>query len=184
MIDLIREVIVVEGLHDKQAIDRAVRADVLISNGSAVSESFLKSVERAQQQRGVIILTDPDYAGERIRRIVSRRIPGCKHAFISRNAALKDGDLGVENASPEAIQKALQDVRSEWEGVREEFSWEEMTSYGLNGRPYSSKLRSLIGEKLGIGYGNAKTFWKKLNMLGVGREEFEHALAEYVNEMD
>ncbi|UOF91798.1 ribonuclease M5 [Fodinisporobacter ferrooxydans] len=180
---MIREVIVVEGLHDKQAIDRAVHADVLISNGSAVSESFLKLVERAQQQRGVIILTDPDYAGERIRRIVSRRVPGCKHAFLPREQAIKNGDLGVENASPAAIQRALQEVRSEWEGGREEFTWDEMVEYGLNGQSYSGQLRKMLGERLGIGYGNAKSFWKKLNMLGVGREEFETALADCLKQL-
>jgi ribonuclease M5 len=181
---MIREIIVVEGLHDKHAIERAVQAEVLISNGSAVSEEFLRAVERAQKTRGVIIFTDPDYAGERIRRIVSRRVPGCKHAFLPREQAFKNGDLGVENASPEAIRQALESVRSEWDGIREEFSWNEMLAYGINGRPYSGQLRQQVGERLGIGYANAKSFWKKLNMLGIGREEFEQALADSIQTLN
>jgi ribonuclease M5 len=180
---MIREIIVVEGQHDKQAIDRAVEADVLISNGSAVSEEFLQMVERAQKQRGVIIFTDPDYAGERIRRIVSQRVPGCKHAFLPRHAAIKNGDLGVENANPDAIRQALADVRSEWQGGRAEFSLADMELYGMNGRSFSASLRAAVGEQLGIGYGNAKRFLKKLNMLGVGREEFEQALAQCIADL-
>jgi ribonuclease M5 len=175
----IKEVIVVEGYHDKQAIDAAVEADCLISNGSEVSETFLKQVERAAKERGVIIFTDPDAAGERIRRIVSRRVPGCKHAFLPRHeATAADGDLGIENATPEAIRRALESVRTEWSGSEPEFSWIEMTEYGLTAHPEAAKRRMLLGEKLGIGYGNAKTFWKKLNMLGISRAEFEAAYAE------
>jgi ribonuclease M5 len=175
----IKEVIVVEGYHDKQAIDAAVEADCLLSNGSEVSETFLKQVERAAKERGIIIFTDPDAAGERIRRIVSRRVPGCKHAFLPRHEAMaKDGDLGIENAKPEAIRRALEAVRTEWTGSEPEFSWEEIVEYGLTAHPRAAERRQNLGERLGIGYGNAKTFWKKLNMLGVSRAEFEATLAE------
>lgn len=172
----IKEVIVVEGYHDQQAIDRAVVADCLQSNGSAVSETFLKQVERAARERGVIIFTDPDGAGERIRRIVSRRVPGCKHAFLPRHEAIANGDLGIENATPDSIIRALEAVRTEWTGGEPEFEWREMIEYGLTVHPRAAERRMLLGEGLGIGYGNAKSFWKKLNMLGISREEFE---AEY-----
>lgn len=171
----IKEIIVVEGLHDKDAIDRAVEADCLISGGSAVSESFLKQVERAQRERGVIILTDPDFPGERIRKIVAKRVPGCKHAFMPKEEAILNGDLGIENASPESIRRALESVRTEWEGTTEKFPWAEMIDRGLVGQPDSAYLRDQLGRMLNIGHGNAKTFWKRLNMLGVTREEWEAA---------
>lgn len=171
----IKEVIVVEGLHDKIAIERAVEADCLISGGSAVSEEFLEQVKRAQRERGVIIFTDPDYAGERIRKIVAKRVPGCKHAFLPREEASANGDIGIENASPGSIRRALEAVRTEWNGAAEEFSWLEMQEAGLVGQPESAALRGQLGKILGIGHGNAKTFWKKLNMLGVTRDEWKSA---------
>ncbi|WP_380026514.1 ribonuclease M5 [Effusibacillus consociatus] len=171
----IKEVIVVEGLHDKIAIERAVEADCLISGGSAVSESFLKQVERAQRERGVIIFTDPDYPGERIRKIVAKRVPGCKHAFLPKEEAMENGDIGIENASPESIRRALEAVRTEWAGAEEQFSWLEIQQLGLTGLPNSAELRDQLGRILGIGHGNAKTFWKKLNMLGITRAEWEAA---------
>ncbi|HEU4965428.1 MAG TPA: ribonuclease M5 [Bacilli bacterium] len=175
----IKEVIVVEGYHDKQAIDAAVEADCLLSNGSEVSETFLKQVERAAKERGIIIFTDPDQAGERIRRLVSRRVPGSKHAFLSREEArAADGDLGIENAKPDVIRRALEAVRTEWVGQEPEFTWQEMTAYGLTAHELAAARRHELGERLGIGYGNAKSFWKKLNMLGVSRAEFEETLAQ------
>ncbi|MFD2170718.1 ribonuclease M5 [Tumebacillus lipolyticus] len=174
----IKEVIVVEGYHDKQAIDAAVIADCLISGGSAVNETFLRQVERAARDRGVILFTDPDHAGERIRRIVARRVPGCKHAFLPRHEAMAGGDIGIENAKPDAIRRALESVRTDWAGEEPEFSWAEMTEYGLTAHPRAATRRQHLGEKLGIGYGNAKALWKKLNMLGVSREEFERVYQE------
>ena len=41
----------------------------------------------------------------------------------------------------------------------------------VRNRAFERRLQ--LGEQLGIGYGNAKAFWKKLNMLGVSHEEFE-----------
>ncbi|MCK9911523.1 toprim domain-containing protein, partial [Microbacteriaceae bacterium K1510] len=77
---MIKEIIVVEGKDDTTAIKRAVEADTIETNGSAIGEEVLRRIELAMERRGVIIFTDPDHAGERIRKIVSQRIPGCKHA--------------------------------------------------------------------------------------------------------
>jgi ribonuclease M5 len=175
---IVKEIIVVEGLHDKDAIDRAVQADCLISGGSAVSESFLRQVERAQKERGVIIFTDPDYPGERIRKIIANRVPGCKHAFLPKEEAIANGDLGIENASPASIRRALEGIRTEWTGAVEQFSWQEILQFGLTGEPDSAWKRDLLGRMLGIGQCNAKTFWKRLNMLGVSRQEWQAAWNE------
>ena len=40
----------------------------------------------------------------------------------------------------------------------------------------SSKLRDKVGAALGLGYGNVKTFVRRLNSYGVTREEFLEAL--------
>ena len=60
-------------------------------------------IKAAQKRRGVIIFTDPDFAGEKIRKKIAQEVPGCKHAFLPREEAKKDGDIGIENASPESI---------------------------------------------------------------------------------
>ena len=38
--------------------------------------------------RGVIVLTDPDFPGEKIRKIITEHVPDCKHAFIDKKSAL------------------------------------------------------------------------------------------------
>ena len=56
------------------------------------------------------------------------------------------------------------------------FSEEDLFKGGLIGKADSSAKREAVGAVLGIGYGNAKQFLKRLNHYGVTREEWENAL--------
>jgi ribonuclease M5 len=173
---MIREVIVVEGKHDTTAIRRAVEADTIETGGSAVNKDIVARIELAQRKRGVIIFTDPDHAGERIRSIVSKRVPGCKHAFLSQEEATLDGDIGIENAKPDAIRSALAAVRTEAEAEGTNLTWADLYVSGLAGTDGSAERRLKVGRKLRIGYANAKTFLNRCGMFGINRREVAEAL--------
>jgi ribonuclease M5 len=108
----IKEIIVVEGRNDTVAIRRAVDADTIETRGSAIPRHVLQEIRRAQAKRGVIIFTDPDHAGERIRRLISHQVDGVKHAFLAQHQAKGKRKVGVEHALPEMIQQALTEVRT------------------------------------------------------------------------
>lgn len=173
---MIKEVIVVEGRDDITAVKRAVDADLIATSGFGINDKILERIKNAAERRGVIILTDPDYAGEKIRRTITDKIPNCKHAFLPRELAIKDGDIGVENASPESIRDALSKVKTEVNEGRNEFSMNDLVKYGLTGSIDASNKRDLIGRELGIGYGNTKQFLSRLNRYGISREEFTEAI--------
>src|SRR5690606_19879943 len=116
---------------DTTAIKRAVEADTIETNGSAIGKDVLNRIKLANKRRGIIIFTDPDHAGERIRKIVAQHAPGCKHAFLPREKAYYKGDIGIENASPEAIIEALANVRTETVLKAGEISWEDLIAVGL-----------------------------------------------------
>lgn len=174
---MIREVIVVEGKHDTTAIRRAVQADTIETGGSALNRDIIARIELAHQLRGVIVMTDPDYAGERIRKIVSARIPGCKHAFVSEENATSGGDVGIEYATPEAIRAALTEVRTEVELPITNLTWTDMTRFGLTGVAEAAERRNRVGRHLRIGYANAKTFMKRCTMFGIQRQDLIEAMA-------
>ncbi len=173
---MIKEVIVVEGKDDEAAVKRAVDAQILITHGFGISSKTWKKIEEAYRRCGIIIFTDPDHAGENIRRKLTERFPEAKHAFISREAGTKDDDIGVENASPEAIRKALEKVRTEQPPKEDLFSMADMVELGLSAGEGAGDRRGRLGEILGIGYGNTRTFLKRLNHYGVTEEEFAEAL--------
>ena len=78
----IKEFIIVEGKDDTVAVQRAVEADTIETNGSALSPATLRKIKHAQEKRGVIIFTDPDYPGRRIRALIEQAVPQAKHAFL------------------------------------------------------------------------------------------------------
>ena len=95
---MIKEVLVVEGKMDVVAIDKAVEADCIITEGFNLKPQALKNIEQAYKKRGIIIMTDPDSAGERIRKYLSRRFPEAKHAFVPVEEATANDDIGIEQA--------------------------------------------------------------------------------------
>ncbi len=174
----IQEVIVVEGEHDRDRVQKAVQADVIVTGGAHIRQDVYQRLERAAKARGLIIFTDPDYAGEQIRRHLTKRFPDSKHAYLPRRAAHKNGDIGVENAALAEIERALSQVRSVVENVQPEFTERDLAEYGLIGIRDAAVRRERLGEALRIGYANAKTFLKRLNALRVSRAEFQQALTE------
>lgn len=181
---MIKEVIVVEGRHDTNAIKRAIDADTIETGGSKISKATLKQIQLAHEKRGVIVLTDPDHAGERIRKIISQKIAGVKHAFIDREEGMKNGDIGVENASPEAIRRALGRTHTSHLNASPLIPWEDLIDLGLVGGAKASKLREICGEILGIGFCNAKQFYQRLTMFQITREQFIHAYEEAIRRMN
>ena len=69
----IKEIIVVEGKSDTIAVKRATGADTIETNGSAIDDKTLIKYQHAQDTRGVIVFTDPDYPGRRIRAIIEEQ---------------------------------------------------------------------------------------------------------------
>ena len=169
---MLKEVLIVEGKSDTAAVKRAVDADCITTGGFHFTRRTLQNIAAAYERRGIIILTDPDSAGENIRNFLSKKFPNAKHAYIPRDEATANDDIGVEQASPESIRNALKKVRTLEINPREEFTAAEMVALKLSGSSDSSRLRDKIGATLGIGYGNVKTFVRRLNNYGVTREEF------------
>lgn len=183
----IQEIIVVEGKDDTTAVQRAVDADTIETGGSAIGDDVLRRIELAQARRGVIVFTDPDAPGERIRKIVTERVPACKHAFLTKNEARGRRGIGVEHASNEAIRRALESVRSPSDegavpGEPGEIEWSDLLDAGLIVHASSASRRERMGELLGIGYANGKQFYKRCLVFRITRVEFLAALEQLEQE--
>lgn len=173
---MIKEVIVVEGRDDVTAVKKAVDAEVIAVGGFGINGKVINRIKEAQKRQGVIVLTDPDFAGEKIRRIISKRVEGIKHAYIAREDGTKDGDIGVENATPEVIIRALTEAKANQKEKREEFSIQDLLYFRLVGDGDAKNRRALLGKELSIGYGNGNQLLSRLNNYGITKEEFVEAM--------
>lgn len=171
---LIKEIIVVEGKDDASAVKKACQAEVIITNGLGITEKTLQRIKIAQERSGVIVLTDPDYPGEKIRKIIETSVPGCKHAYIYQQ---EKGRIGVEYAAVEEILDALTRAHVSDRQKKPEYDLEDLLQNGLTGGDQAGLKRYKLGRILGIGETNGKQFLNRLNAYNISRQEFDEALA-------
>ncbi|MDW5472644.1 ribonuclease M5 [Staphylococcus equorum] len=175
----INEFIVVEGRDDTERVKRAVKCDTIETNGSAINEQTLSVIAQAFETRGVIVLTDPDFPGDKIRNTIQKHIPGVKHAYIDREKAKsKRGKIGVEHAQLEDIKDALINVSTPFEEGHETISKSVLIDLGLIIGKDARKKREIIGRKLHIGHSNGKQLINKLNAFGYTEEDVRNALSD------
>lgn len=175
----IKEVIVVEGRDDIDAVGKAVDADIIATHGFGIAKETWDVLASAYEKRGLIIFTDPDHAGEGIRKRLTERFPDSKQAFLDRPSAEKKGDIGIENAQPGDILEALDKAHACIEEAESPgYTNDDMKAWGLVGTGRAAERREQLGKALGIGNANAKSFLKKLNGFGIERSEIEAALGK------
>ena len=150
----IKEIIVVEGKDDISKVKAAFDCDVIATNGTHFSKNLLKKIKEANEKCGVIVFTDPDYAGEKIRKNINKVVPNCKNAFLSRSLALKGDNIEVT-----VLDR------------KDEIDLSLLTSLGISGMGNSKELREQLCEYFKIGYCNSKQFVNRLNSFGITEEE-------------
>ena len=82
MKEVIKEVIVVEGAHDSARLKEFFDCETIITGGLGMRDGVLEEIQAAKDRCGVIVFTDPDGPGAKIRRWIDEAVPGCKHAYV------------------------------------------------------------------------------------------------------
>ena len=129
---MLKQVLVVEGKSDIQRVQQALEVECIATEGFNLRKPVLSRIKDAYEKRGIIILTDPDYAGERIRRFLTKRFPLAQHAFVPREEAYANDDIGIEQASPESIRKALEVLHIESMDFHRWFTAQWATNHGTS----------------------------------------------------
>lgn len=169
---MIREVIVVEGKNDTKNLQRYFEVDTIETHGLGLSRETLEYIDEVNDRRGVILFLDPDSAGEKIRKRINDYIPGLKNAFVLKEDARTKKKVGVEHASFKVLKEALDNVVS-YDEFHHTISVEDMYELHLMGSDDSFYRRDVVSKKFHIGKCNGKTMLKRLNMLGISREELD-----------
>ena len=91
MKEKIEKVIVVEGRDDTRNLKRFYDLDTYETGGSSIDATDIERLKVLQEKRGLVVFTDPDFQGERIRKIIMQAIPEAQHAFLKREEARPKG---------------------------------------------------------------------------------------------
>ena len=192
----IREVIVVEGRYDKNALSQVVDATVITVGGFSVfnDKEKLALLRRLAEQQGLIVLTDSDGAGFVIRNYLKGALPKekIKQAYIPdihgkesrKRKAGKEGKLGVEGMRPEVLLEALRRCgatfldETEASAPVEPITKADLFELGLTGGADSAAKRQALLKKLELPeHLTANAMLEVLNLL-FDRETLASAAAE------
>lgn len=178
-----RSLIVCEGIHDEERIKKVYpNAFCVITNGSEISRETLLMIKEYSKTHKIIIFTDPDSPGERIRHKVLEVVPNASEAFLPKKICISKNHkkVGIEHAPLEDIKEALnQYIDKDIE--QGSLTNVDMLDLGLNGNSNASRLREQIANKLNIGRPNAKTFLKRINALNISKDKLLELIGE-INE--
>ena len=160
----LRQAVVVEGKYDKIRLSSLIDAPILVTNGFRIfhDREQMALLRRLARQDGLLILTDSDTAGFRIRNYLKSAIPQGKlfHAYIPeilgkeprKKQPSKEGTLGVEGMDRQILIEALQKrgVLFTEQPKPDPVTRLDFYEAGLSGSPDSSAKRLFLLRELGL----------------------------------
>lgn len=160
----LRQAVVVEGKYDKIRLSSLIDAPILVTNGFRIfhDREQMALLRRLARQDGLLILTDSDTAGFRIRNYLKSAIPQGKlfHAYIPeilgkeprKKQPSKEGTLGVEGMDRQILIEALQKsgVLFTEQPKPDPITRLDFYEAGLSGSPDSSAKRLFLLRELGL----------------------------------
>ena len=160
----IEQVILVEGKYDAAKLADLVDALILPVGGFAVftQDETKALIRKLGAQRGLIVLTDSDAAGFRIRAYLNKLAQGLPvaNAYVPavpgrerrKKAPSKEGLLGVEGVPADEILRALETAGATARPRRQgrEITYADLYELGVSGTPDSARRRRDLLQALGL----------------------------------
>lgn len=193
----IDRVVIVEGRYDKIKLSSLIDGIIIETEGFGIFNNKEKQglIRRLAETKGLLILTDSDSAGFKIRSFIRGMVPAeqIKHAYIpdifgkeKRKAEpSKEGKLGVEGIRPEIIIEALEKAGVLCEEVdntpRKEITKLDLYEDGLSGRPDSDALREKLLKHLDLPERLTSNALVQILNTFLTYEEYKNAVREIKN---
>ena len=167
---MIKEVIVVEGKNDTKRLKSFFDCETIETNGLGINKETIDYIKKINEKRGVILFLDPDTPGEKIRDRLNKEIPNLKNAFVLKEDARTSKKVGVEHASKEVLEEALNNLIT-YKDIDYSLTMNDLYDLGLMGKDNSVSKRLEVSKKYHLGKCNGKTLLKRLNLLGIKKED-------------
>lgn len=163
----IRQAIIVEGKYDKIKLSSIVNAMIIVTNGYSIFKDMekLELIRTLARSTGILILTDSDAAGFRIRGYLKGAIGGdgaaIKNVYIPdifgkerrKDKPSKEGKLGVEGIPANQLVAALEKagvLLLEAPEKREPITRMHLYEDGFMGGENSTVKRATLLQRLGL----------------------------------
>jgi len=174
----IKQVIIVEGKTDTEKLRQIFgpELETIETNGLNLNEQTINLIRKVNENQGIIVFTDPDGPGKRIRQRINDALDGeVLHAFITKNDIEKPiKKIGIAEADSEAIKRALGEVIT-FNQKKSSITWKEYLHHDF----YLKSNRKLISRHFGFDEKtNNKTLFKWINWMGLSVNDLNKILDE------
>ena len=164
----VKEVIIVEGIYDKIKLSGFIESPVFAVHGFSVfnDDGIRKTIKTFARETGIVILTDSDSAGLKIRAYIRELakdgtvfdafVPEICGKERRKTVGGKEGLLGVEGIDESVIIEAIRRSGAEVSGEKREpkmsvpVTKADFYALGLSGGEHSSDLRGKLLKELGL----------------------------------
>ena len=161
----LEQVLVVEGKYDAAKLNELVDGLILTTNGFSVFSDREKQqlIVELGRRRGLLILTDSDAAGFRIRRFLNDiaqnvpvrniYIPGIAGKESRKSHPGKEGLLGVEGIDAELLRRLLRQAGIEREAAPRsgrQITYADLYQLGISGTDGAADRRRTLLERIGL----------------------------------
>lgn len=168
---IIDGILVVEGKSDVEFLSNFLDCEFIITNGSEISSDTISLIKSLSQNKNIIVLTDPDSPGKRIRDIINREVDGCYNAFIRKELSIRKNKVGVAESTKEEVLKSLQNIHLfKRNNEKPLITYKDLIIFGYLALD-NKKFRTFLANKYGFDVVNTKTLIKRINMLNIPIEK-------------
>ena len=158
--------IVVEGKQDVSYLSSYVNAFFITTNGYDLNQEKIYFIIEACKVKKVIVLTDNDEAGEKIRKSLKSQINGVIDVKTSKYFKENAKKFGVAETHIQEIIKSLSPYKTEKEINRYDYHLSSLTIGG-----YAQDVRDKIIKHYRLMSGGNKSIENQLNILGIKPED-------------
>ena len=148
-------ILVVEGKEDASYLSNYIASEIVVTNGFEISKDTISYLKNKK----VIVLTDPDEAGAKIRNKLNQLLPNAINVEVDINKCVRDIKNGVAECDIDEVLTKLKPYSISKKSSESDITMSDLYELGLIN---NKDLRELVCLKLNLGKCNAKTMHKRL----------------------
>ena len=168
----LNRILVVEGKEDASYLSNYIASEIVVVNGYELSESTISYLK----DKPVILLLDPDSAGESIRNKLNRVLNNVENVSIDIKKCTRGSKNGVAECEISEVLDKLSEFYRVFDEKHADFDISDLYELGL---AENKELRAYICNKLNLGNCNFKTLNKRLVLNNIQLRQICEIIEEY-----
>ena len=176
-----RKIYVVEGIRDEEILKKIdPNIFTIKTNGLSFDNELIEKLIELEKEYEIVLILDPDYPGEKIRRELTAKLKNPINIFIPQDKAISKNQkkVGLEHVSLDDLAKILEKEIIFDKKIKGNLNTSDFITLGLTGNVDSEKKRLIVTNHYYLPKSNAKRLLNYLNNMNISYKELEEVLNE------